>query len=33
LIGVRIAGFLGLFLAIPTAAVIVSFFKLEAMKG
>jgi len=33
LVGARIAGFLGVFLAIPTAAVIVGLFKLDAMKG
>lgn len=33
LVGARIAGLLGLFLAIPTAGVIVSLLNLEAMKG
>ncbi len=33
LMGTTIAGFLGLFLAVPVAAVIVSFFNLEALKG
>lgn len=33
LVGARIAGFLGIFLAIPTAAVIVGLFKLDAMRG
>lgn len=33
LVGARIAGFLGIFLAIPTAAVIVGLFKLDAMRS
>lgn len=33
LVGARIAGFLGIFLAIPIAAVIVGLFKLDAMRG
>ncbi|QDZ39590.1 AI-2E family transporter [Euhalothece natronophila Z-M001] len=33
LVGARIAGFLGIFLAIPTAAVIVGLFRLDAMKS